>query len=195
MPIFASSFCLKLHCHAPHASASDTAAFLRLVTAPERERERERPLPPSKPTFQDSVDAVALLLTIIVSLYRGTNTGMVHVSYNNLTGQSLGLWLAPYTDLDLHPINDKALHYAGKPKMRVAYATLDVETYDVCFPFLVYHKATASQMGAIFKRHVDGHLPAREKPGLNENNVESIPPDLSNLTGKNSWVNALLGHH
>ena len=111
-----------------------------------------------------------------------------------LLGQSLGLWLAPYADLDVHVINNKVLHYAGKPKMRVAYSTLNVSTYDVCFPFAVYHKATAAQMRTIFGRHAEGHLASRKEAKGFNNGALQIPPDLSNLTGKNSWVEALLGN-
>ena len=95
----------------------------------------------------------------------------------------------------MQEINDKVLHYAGKPKMRVAYKTLDVAAYDVCFPFVVYHKATAVQMRTIFGRHQHGHLPSRKakdaSSGL-EWYARQPPPDLSNLSGKNSWVEALL---
>lgn len=108
----------------------------------------------------------------------------------NYAGQSLGLWLAPYNaDLDIQPLNDVVLHYAGKPKMRFAYATLDVETFDVCWPFVAYHKANATQMASIFSRHAEGHHRSR-KPKAHRS--AGPPPDLRNLTGRTSWVEALM---
>jgi hypothetical protein len=69
--------------------------------------------------------------------------------------------------------------------MRALYAVADTAKHDVCSPFAVYHKANPVQMEQTFARHRTGHLHTGQH--LDGSHVV----DLQNLTGKNSWIDAL----
>ena len=92
----------------------------------------------------------------------------------NYGGTSLGLWLTPYTDVNVVAINAMGVH-----KRDVAlYARVNVTRMDVCKrpgPYLFYHKASPEQMQTIYGRH--GHAGhGRERWGTPPRQLPPPPP-------------------